>query len=506
MNQPLFYSFCFFFLASFLFDSSLATRSDYISTINSAPNMDTVCGHWIGPYECTSGYAKSFKVLNDYTYFGLIQFHIDCYDWKGVLVESQEFNPNDSYFNSGSWYGPFICGGYLVGYKIYGCCCPHYWNNLGANNIIFLCSGGLVYVMDSNYYDGDTHGWSALTNCPQGTAICGFSAKFMAQTDSCNDQTALNDLKMDCCRICKPINAVYPSGTSCAFCNLNCLTCSSSSTCDSCGGGDTLTSGSCVTPSYFHKVSEEFTGTASTFSAIFTSGGWTGTNSQYSCTFSSSLTWDMVGYYGSATVTKSITNLAPHYKARLKVRFYKINAWTSGQVTMTVNGTIPVSDSQLTSWAATDNFYYGDMCNGGGGSGYEDSFFIDQSFSHSGAGMTVTFHGNPSASAYWGFSHVGVYIYICDRTCLTCSGPATTNCLSCHGHATLTSSGTCVCDNPYYPVTTSTCFTDIPPCTYCSICPTGCAACTSSTACSSCLTNYYLTLGTVKQLILYIIR
>ena len=246
--------------------------------------MARVRGSWNGPFECVSGWAKSFKAWNDYQYFGLIMFHIECYDWKGSWTEIAEFIPTNSNFTLyGGWSALEICPGYLVGYKIFGCCCPHYFNNVGANNLKMFCSGGEELYVDAKVnYDGDTHGWSYDTYCPSGSAICGFYAKF--DETFAGDGTGLNDLRFACCRICNPKSSVYPSGTSCLYCDMNCLTCTTSaSTCDTCGGTDTFSSGVCVKQSNVFTVVEEFTGTAATFSVSYASGGWTGGNfSSYS--------------------------------------------------------------------------------------------------------------------------------------------------------------------------------------------------------------------------------
>jgi len=120
---------------------------------------------------------------------------------------------------------------------------------------------------------------------------------------------------------------------------------------------------------------------------------------------------------------------------------------------------------------------------------------------HSSPLITVTYTGNPTTGTYWGFSHVGLYIYRCDPTCLTCSGSAATQCLSCYPNATLSSSSTCPCNNPYYAVTTSNCSMSNPICTVCTPCSIGCESCTAGASinCTSCETNYYYYNGQVRN-------
>ena len=469
----------------------LSQRSDYYSVGHMIPNMAAFQGGWTEYYNCSSGWATSYMVFYDCDWYGLQIIRLYCSDWKGNGVSMIDYSI-DPRFN-GSWTNIKSCssGGYINSYNAYGCCCPHV-NNIALNNIEFYCStGDTLIALTTSCGDGDAYGWGTYNGtCPVGCAICGFNLRFDNYTEI--DSTALNDVYFSCCRICNPKSSVFSSGIACNACNLDCLTCTTSAaTCDSCGGADTLTANQCVQDPTSFTVSEEFQIESMITNTLYSNGGWSGGYSSYVCNNALN-SWAMIGYYGTNVQTKTLTNLLPHYKARIKTRFYKINAWVSGEsVQISIDNTA-LSVSQLTSWLNTDAFYYGDICDGGGGSGNEDMFFVDQDFIHSSTSMVISYSGIAGTGKYWGITHVGVYVYRCDSTCLTCNGPASNQCLTCYTYATLSSSNTCSCNNLYYATTTTNCVTS--PCTVCNSCYTGCLICTdgTSTSCTSCLTNYYL--------------
>lgn len=495
--------FCFLLFLSFIFGNSPSlaySRTDYVSESYVAANMGTIPGTWQYTIECDpQTWAAGYRAWINSAYLGIVMLQLYCYDWKGNYVsQTSEFITDTRITIYGGWQSTQTCSllSYYTKHKLFGCCCGHV-NDLGLNNMKLTCSDGTEKQAGSDFSDGDKHGWNALSSCPAGTAICGFQAKFESWDDSTfADNTALNDFKMECCRICNPKSSVYPSGSSCLSCDMNCLTCkTTSTTCDTCGGTDTLSSSTCVPDSKLLKISEEFKSSGS-FATDFSSGGWVGTSTSASC----GTLGTFLGFFGSATSqTKTVTNLVAHYKARIKGRFYKINSWsTSTGVTISVGGTA-LTISKLSNWANTDSLYYGDQCTGGSGSGNEDQTFIDEEFLHTSTSIVITLTSNAASNTFWGFSHFGLYIYRCDSTCKTCSNSAADKCLSCYPHATQTATGTCVCDNPYYPETTVNCIMTTGDCTVCTHCQTGCASCTGGTVtdCLTCETNYYFYLGEV---------
>jgi hypothetical protein len=112
------------------------------------------------------------------------------------------------------------------------------------------------------------------------------------------------------------------------------------------------------------------------------------------------------------------------------------------------------------------------------------SDFLSLNFSSMGSAMT--------ASLTWAVSNLAVVLSLCDPTCLTCSGAAATNCLSCAAGLFLQGS-VCILSCPYYTMTSSReCLTSCPALYFsnpynsaCELCPTGCLACSDAASCLS---------------------
>lgn len=471
---------------------------DYVSDAYQTANMGSSKGGDKTPIYCSDGWVTGFKVFYDCDWYGLIYFEIYCSDWNGVSTTNTRI-PNQSGF-AGSWTSFLSCSSsnYVVGYKTCGCCCDHY-NDLSLNDLNIYCSDGQELRVNANCGDTDNKGWASQKNCQAGTAMCGFRYQYDDHDSSIvADNTALNQLGLKCCRICDKKSTVFQSGTNCNFCHLDCTMCTGAANnqCTKCADSDTLSSGRCNSPSNIITVSEEFTGSTTTaFQSDFTSGGWSATSgfSFYTCADSIN-TWYMLGRIsGTKTITKTLTSMIPHYKARIKVRYYKMDGWGGQSCKISIDGSA-LSISGLTNWQANDDsFYYGNICSG---SGSENTVYISQDFTHKAASMTILFSSTLASgdtSIYWGISHVRLSVFRCHPTCRLCSGGEAINqCTACYTHATLQSDNTCICDNLYYPVTTSPCSTAI--CTVCTPCPTGCYKCTGPgpNQCSACITDYYL--------------
>ena len=305
--------------------------------------------------------------------------------------------------------------GFIIGYQSYGCCCPHFYQNIALNDLMFFCSTGENYKTEVSSNDGDHYGWSNNTYCPSGTAVCGFMIRFQEYDINEISNTALDDLKLECCQICNSQNSVYSNGIFCNFCNSSCLTCSSDNICDSCGESDTLLLNKCIPQSNLFVVSEEFYN-SSKFLMDYVSGKWNSPSgfSSYKCSY-----WEMIGLFGYNTLTtaisKSIINLLPHYKARMKARIYKIDDWGGANITIIVDRTT-LFISKLNSLGNENGFYYGNLCEQ---SNNENTFFIDEEFSHFASSMNILYTSTLEKSeGAWGISHVGFYIYLCNSSML----------------------------------------------------------------------------------------
>jgi hypothetical protein len=116
-----------------------------------------------------------------------------------------------------------------------------------------------------------------------------------------------------------------------------------------------------------------------------------------------------------------------------------------------------------------------------------------QTITHSTDYLSVNFSSMGSAITsprVWTVKDLIIVLSICNTACLTCSGPAATNCLSCPSSFYLLGS-TCILTCPYKTMPNNrTCVTACPYYFYsnsyngfCEPCPSGCPSCNSSTNC-----------------------
>ena len=109
--------------------------------------------------------------------------------------------------------------------------------------------------------------------------------------------------------------------------------------------------------------------------------------------------------------------------------------------------------------------------------------------SHSTDSVEIKFISNfdsATTDESWGVREINIYAKKCDTSCLTCSGPTSSECLSCHFNAKLTA-GVCTCRDYYYlKDQTLPCGAD--PCAACQRCHITCKTCygPSSSNCLSC--------------------
>ena len=477
------------FFICFYFFSLNNARTDQVVALHVSPPWD-LSGGWKTSLYCPDNtWASGYNVFKDCESNGIVQIVFNCLDILGTEQGTIKNTENGDWSKS-SWvfYYNKYCENshFLIGFKAQGDCCSLMSNDLSMNELIMTCSS------DSTIDPGgcNSGSWNSYQSCPSGSALCGFNYVFYDYKSGV-DNTAMEDIEGKCCKICSPSSSVFQSGTSCNFCDMSCLTCSGSLTsCTSCGRSDTLSSQTCVNDPMMLKVIEEFKGTTTAaFNSEYTNNNWSGTYSFYSM-----VPWYMLGKYGYGKyVTKTLSNLVPHYKARIKVRYYKIDNWNGESCKINIDGT-DQSLPPLVNWQGLDKLhrlYYGDMNSA---TGYENTFFIDYEFTHNVPTIAIKFYSTLTSSnsaASWGISHFGLYVFRCHPTCLTCSGGSgNTQCLTCYNLATLQNS-LCVCNDKYYAQTTSPCTTTI--CTICQPCYTGCNHCTGGglTQCTSCYTGYY---------------
>ena len=483
------------FLTLFCLFILISTRTDEVLTTLHVSSIPDVEGTWITTELCPVGtWGSGFNTFGDCKSNGIVYLKLDCSNQKGVYQTSAQ-NTDGGDWSKSSWQTTLdqYCdsGIFFTKFALWGTN-SNWVQNYGLSGIRFYCSSGSGQPFTSGDPCNDGSSWSSVVgSCPIGTAICGYYYRFDIYQSS-HDNTALTDLYIYCCRICSPQSSVYQSGTNCNFCPISCLTCSgsSSSSCLTCSGTDILTASTCVPDTSLIVVSEDFTGASLTsISSDFNTValGWSGTKLTKQCG-----SWYMIGDYDytyNSNLKKSLTNLMPHYKARIKARYYKLGNWQGQGCLIIVDG-ITLLLSSLLGWQSADNsFYYGDIC----GSGNSNTVFIDKEFSHNTPTITIQFTSTlTSTGMTWGISHVGLYVYRCHPTCKLCTGGSGANqCNACYDYATLSSSNTCACNSGYFTTTHSPC--TLEPCTVCTECYTGCLTCTDNTInhCASCATGYY---------------
>ena len=128
-------------------------------------------------------------------------------------------------------------------------------SKIGVTGIRFRCS-------DTNFIDAandlNVGSYLGMTNCPAGTAICGINSLFLGNQGPELDDSALNDIKIHCCRICATFTSNYieKSTKECLPCHYSCKTCFGelSTQCLSCFHTDVLANNTCIAPASIAKI------------------------------------------------------------------------------------------------------------------------------------------------------------------------------------------------------------------------------------------------------------
>jgi hypothetical protein len=255
--------FSFSFLLSNIFFSLLFTicsgaRSDEVSTIT--PTNEGSDGVWKTMLYCPFGsYALGYRMRVDEIdtdKSGVNDIELQCYDYNNALQGTiNSFNGL-----RGTWYSITMCVSTNVG----ACSLTYTYRNfmkgvqtkladqsLGVTGFVGQCLNEATIESAGGMAQGTL---GTIVSCPAGTAICGIQVKF-EDDQGAGDDSAINNVRASCCRICDLSGALYLSGNTCAYCHYSCKTCTggASTECTSCYFTSTnvytLTSGSCVPPS-----------------------------------------------------------------------------------------------------------------------------------------------------------------------------------------------------------------------------------------------------------------
>ena len=194
-----------------------------------------------------------------------------------------------------------------------------------------------------------------------------------------------------------------------------------------------------------------------------------------------------INFGSSAFASKAFSNLPPHYKKRILIRFIKIDNWDSE------NAILYIDDVEVkrVSFASADDWIYGDHC--GMSTFPETSKIIFQETTSKTLSTTIKISSDlneASSNEAWGFQDFYLAVLRCDGTCKSClTSSSASDCDSCYEFATLQADKSCKCNDGYYAFTSSPCVTSI--CTKCNACSTGCKICTASTSttCTTCFSG-----------------
>lgn len=183
------------------------------------------------------------------------------------------------------------------------------------------------------------------------------------------------------------------------------------------------------------------------------------------------------GLFGQfAYAGRRLKNLPPHYSARIKLNFLKIDSWDEETFYISVDNNFVLTDQNLGT-AVTPSTP--DQCGMAEYAEVEKTLSV--SFSHSSSKMNFIFMSDlneDSNNESWGFSKVELVVYKCFGSCTACDGPAEHNCLGCPP------CGVDSCGEYYFLVTP----VDPCQCKYCVRCHISCKTCSGPSAeeCLSC--------------------
>ena len=240
--------------------------------------------------------------------------------------------------------------------------------------------------------------------------------------------------------------------------------------------------------------------------------------------------WELVhggsGRFGAGCkISKTYYSLdIPHYKAGVRFDLYIIDSWdfkgkfvsvnSSGEALIVkIDEKIVFSDSMPKQTRSLD---FGNFC----GRGYNDFFqvyynILDHELNEIKVEISADIDEN-GCNESWGISNFQLFFYICHSSCLTCSGPLSTNCKTCYNGASKNYNDECKCDGDNYMLFTeckkyqcSNCVSSCPDRHYgnvttkwCTLCDQSCWTCNGelSNQCLKCINGFFLTAArTVKK-------
>ncbi|EAR90503.3 zinc finger lsd1 subclass family protein (macronuclear) [Tetrahymena thermophila SB210] len=161
----------------------------------------------------------------------------------------------------------------------------------------------------------------------------------------------------------------------------------------------------------------------------------------------------VMGFFGlgATTSTRTFTNIPPHWS--ISIRFdlilYQSLDINEDYIYVKINGNTDTYVKQNPAGG-----YYTCITT----NQYKDELVLYYyNITHSSSSLAVTIQSltnEPISNEGYGFKNVYLYVDTCHDTCLTCSGPTASQCLSCPQYSTQTGN-TCTCNSGYYALSNS---------------------------------------------------
>ena len=229
----------------------VGARWDLITTIHVAGGGGE--GNWTGNVFCPDGsWARGYRHYTNtnsgtlYDDKGTYFVELQCFNIAGAFVSAVQSCGED--LGDGGWSSVVYCSktlNFIKGYrlKVETSCCA-------VTGVRMSCTLPNEYLdAGREYHAGGLQSWG---DCPAGTALCGLDSKFLGDQGA-GDDTALNDIKGHCCRLCDEDTARFVNTVTlnCDPCHYTCKKCSGANNnqCTECFYSESVTSGSCPSPS-----------------------------------------------------------------------------------------------------------------------------------------------------------------------------------------------------------------------------------------------------------------
>jgi len=192
-------------VASLCAGASISPQSQVSRPVQSQiqPTANSHWGDWGQESFCPDNtWAKGFKlkvepdqgdILDDSSLNGV---QLSCFNRQDVFQNTASSTVGEQ----GDWKSEQFCGqqgAFINGARFRSKAPSVSLDETAGNNVDFKCTNGQTLSGDGLYW-GD---WSTWVTCPSGTAVCGIKTKVDPYGGTLKDDTGLNEILLDCCRL-----------------------------------------------------------------------------------------------------------------------------------------------------------------------------------------------------------------------------------------------------------------------------------------------------------------